>query len=388
MDLATGAISGDLTGTAGTQMCSEGDDEDRSRICFTILMPNQPPVADAGSDLVVHEADPVTLHGTFTDPNADDTHTVRWHMVSSTNGQVVDDVTTASLTFTPADDGVYVFEFTVTDNHGAQGSDLVAITAVNVPPVADIDQLTDETGARIGDEVPVALVGLVVSLAGHFDDVGRVDSHVASIDWGDGTSTAHGDFDTFSHCLGDAIGVVGARHVYGTPGAFVITLTVTDDDGGVGTATFQVEIVDASGAIARVIESLMPWAGDRRVQAALDKLQGGKGGHAANGALDKLEQGNLNAALEKIVQALLQLEAVGPVPDLTHEKSLLALAAKSVAVGAIARAEAAATVPDALMKVALARELVQQGDVLLAGHAYSAAAGMYQVAARQVQGIR
>jgi hypothetical protein len=40
------------------------------------------------------------------------------------------------------------------------------------------------------------------------------------------------------------------------------------------------------------------------------------------------------------------------------------------------------------MKVALARELVQQGDALLAEHAYSAAAGMYQVAARHVQGIR
>ena len=388
VDLATGAISGDLTGTCGVQMCSAGDDTDRSEICFTILLPNQPPVANAGSDQVVHEADAVTLNGSFTDPNAQDTHTVRWHMVSSSNGQFVEDVATDALSFTPADDGVYVFQFTVTDNLGAQGSDIVAVTSVNVPPVAHIGEVTDETGARIGIDVPVALAGLTVGLAGTFNDVGMTDSHVATIDWGDGSSDAHAAFDVFSDCFGLSTGAVAARHVYAAPGVFTITLRVTDNSAGVGTATFQVEVVDASGAIAGVIESLAPLAGDPNVQAAIDKLQGGRGSDANNGTLDKLEQGNLNAALEKIVQALQYLEAFGPHPDLTHQMSLLTLAAKSVTVGAIARAEAAATGPDALMKVALARTLVQQGDPLLAGHSYSAAAGTYQVAARQVQGIR
>lgn len=388
VNLATGAISYDLEGTAGVQMCSEGDDPDRSRICFTIILPNQPPVAEAGPNQTAFEAQQVTLDGTYTDANAEDTHTVLWHMVSSTNGQVVDDVTEPTLTFTPIDDGVYTFAFTVTDNKGAQGSDTVVVTAVNVNPVASILHVKDETGARVGIDVPVALVGLGLALSGTFDDVGTVDTHVASIAWGDGTSSGPAAFDAFNDCLGPATGWVAAKHVYASTGTFTITLKVTDDDGGEATATYPVTVVDASGAIAAVIESLLPLAADPNVQTAIDKLQGGKGGDANNGALDKLEQGNLNAALEKIVQALQYLEAAGPGVDLTGEMSLLTLAAKSLAVGAVARAAAVAVLPDHLLKVEQARAALAQGDVLLAAHSYSAAASMYQVAARFVQGIK
>ena len=142
VDLATGAISGDLTGNCNAQLVSEGDDTpDRSRIWFRIILPNQPPVVDAGPDQTVHESDPVTLGGSFNDPNADDTHTVLWHLESSTNGQAVPNSTSQSLSFTPIDDGVYTFSFTVTDNHGAQGSNTVVVTAENVAPVAAIDSV-------------------------------------------------------------------------------------------------------------------------------------------------------------------------------------------------------------------------------------------------------
>ena len=123
----------------------------------------------------------------------------------------------------------------------------------------------------------------------------------------------------------------------------------------------------------------------------VDKLRGEKDGHARNGALDMLEQGNPNAALEKIKQALRYLEAaeaVDPSLDLADVKGLLALTAKSEAVDAIAQAEAAASKQNERNKIAQAHDLVSQGDALLAVWDYVGAVDRYQEAVRKVQGIR
>ena len=267
------------------------------------------------------------------------------------------------------------------------------VTAENVPPVASIDSITDETGAEIGVDVPVALVGLEVDLAGSFTDVGIVDTHTVGteISWGDGSKDVYPYFDTFNDCLGGVTGTLNDSHIYADPGMYTITLKVTDDDGGVGTTIAPIEVVDAAGAIAEVVESLTPLADAPNIQAAIDKLQGEQGGNASNGALDKLEQGNPNAALEKIKQALAYLEAAeaaDPSLDLTYDKGLLGLAAKSVTVGAIAEAEAVAFKPNDLLKIQQAKDLVAQGDALLAAHNYVGAVDKYQQAMRKVQNIR
>ena len=386
-----GAVSGDLGGNCGDQLISEGAEADASRIWFHIIAPNAPPVAEAGPVQTVDEGDLVTLNGSFTDPNVEDTHTFLWHLQSSSGANCVDvpDATTQSISFTPIDDCIYTFTFSVTDNHGAEDSDMVVVTAENVPPVAGIDSITDETGARIGVDVPVALVGLEVDLAGSFTDVGTVDTHSAEINWGDGNTDTV--FDAFGDCLGGVTGTLSDAHIYAAPGIYTITLNVMDDDGGVGTATTQIEVVDAAGAIAEVVESLAPLADAPDIQAAIDKLQGEQGGDASNGAIDKLEQGNPNAALEKIKQALGYLEAAeaaDPSLDLTYDKGLLALAGKSVAVGAIEEAEAVAVKPNDLLKIQQAKDLVAQADALLAAHDYVGAVDKDQQAVREVQNIR
>jgi len=390
VDLSNGAISGDLTGTCGVQLSSWGTDDDRSQIWFRIIMPNIPPTADAGLDQTVDEGDSVTLSGSFTDPNIEDTHTFLWHLESSTNGQTVPDLAAQSLSFTAIDNGVYTFSFTVTDNRGAQGSDIVVVTAENVAPVVSIDSITDETGAEIGVDVPVALVGIGVNLAGSFTDVGMLDTHTAEINWGDGSEDIEGDFEYFTDCTGGFEGFLKTMHIYAVPSNYTITLNVTDNDNDFSTTTAQIEVVDAAGAIASVVESLTPLADEPNVQAAIDKLQGEQDGEASNGALDKLEKGNLNAALQKIKQALEYLEAAeasNPSLDLTYDKGLLALAGKSVVVGAIAEAEAAAFKPNHLLKIQQAKSEVAQGDALLAALNYVGAVDMYQQAVREVQNI-
>jgi PKD repeat protein len=232
-------------------------------------------------------------------------------------------------------------------------------------------------------------VGLEVDLAGSFTDVGTLDTHTADITWGDGTTDP--GFDAFSDCVGGVTGTLNATHIYADPGIYTITLNVTDDDAGVGTTTAPITVVDAAGAVAAVVESLTPLADDPNIQAAIDKLQGEQGGDASNGALDKLEQGNPNAALQKIKQALGYLEAAeaaDPSLDLTYDKGLLALAGKSVAVGAIEEAEAVAFKPNDLLKIQQAKDLVAQGDALLAAHDYVGAVDKDQQAVRKVQNIR
>jgi len=384
------AVHGNVVGACGAQLTSAGDDStNSSQIWFRILAPNVAPTANAGPDQTVHEADLVTLNGSFTD-NAGDTDTFLWHLVSSTNGQAVDDATTQSLSFTPVDDGVYTFSFTVTDSYGAQGSDTVVVTAENVPPVSIIGSITDETGAEIGVDVPVALVGLEIDLAGTFTDVGKLDTHTAVIIWGDGNTDTIANFNAFSDCVGGVTGTLNATHIYAAPAIYTIMLQVTDDDAGVGTTTAQIKVVDAAGAISEVVESLIPLEDNKHIKKAIEKLQGEHEGDAKNGAIDKLEKGDLNAALEKIKQALLYLEAAeatDPGLDLTYYKGLLALAAKSVAVIAIAEAEAVVFKPNDLLKIQQAKNLAAQGDALLAAHNYVGAVDRYQQAVREVQNI-
>lgn len=380
-----------VIGNCGEPLVSEGhpNTDDRSRIWYRILLPNIPPTAEAGDDQTVNEGDIVTLSGTYTDPNEEDTHTFLWELVSSNNGQTVPDSHMQYLNFTPEDDGVYKFRFTVTDNFGASGSDDVVVTSLNVPPEASIDSLTDELGAEIGVDVPVALVGLEVNLEGSFTDAGLKDTHTAEINWDDGTIDPETAFYAFIDSTNSNMGLLYATHIYTVPGDYNIVLTVTDDDEGSDTQTIPIEIVDAAGAIEYVVESLEQHADNPDIQAALDKMIGEQDGDASNGAIDMLEQGNLNAALEKIKQALEYMEAAeaaDPNLDLTYDKGLLALAAKSVAVGAIAEATAAANSQNDPLKIQEATALVAEGDLLLMAPDYVGAVDKYQKAVRRVQG--
>jgi len=67
---------------------------------------------------------------------------------------------------------------------------------------------------------------------------------------------------------------------------------------------------------------------------------------------------------------------------------VLALVGKSAAVEAIEGAEAVAFKPNDLLKIQQAKDLVAQGDALLAAHDYVGAVDKCQQAVRKVQNMR
>ena len=69
-----------------------------------------------------------------------------------------------------------------------------------------------------------------VTIAASFTDVGVLDTHKVSINWGDGITTIG------SVVQGSGSGSVSGSHIYATGGIFTITVTLTDDDGGMVTS--------------------------------------------------------------------------------------------------------------------------------------------------------
>jgi hypothetical protein len=241
-----GAIGGDLSMTCGVQGSSAGDSVPIADIKFRILAPNTPPTVHLGDDQTANEGDTVMLSGTFEDPDPDDLWQYEWHMESSTNGQLVSDVIGGSsdpsipitFQFVPCDNGVYTFSLTVRDNHGAEGFDTVVVTVLDVPPTVDAPYISNQPNAEF-----ILPVVHEIAFAGSFTDPGTCDTHTAVWDWSDGP-TSDGDVAET-----DGSGTVTGSHIFSMPGDYEITLTVTDDDGGVGTNTTTIHIADAGEAL-------------------------------------------------------------------------------------------------------------------------------------------
>ncbi len=76
-----------------------------------------------------------------------------------------------------------------------------------------------------------------VNASAEFVDPDTSDTHTASWGWGDGTNSTGVVTET------NGSGVVSGSHVYGAAGVYTVEVTVTDDDGGAGTATYQYVVV-------------------------------------------------------------------------------------------------------------------------------------------------
>ena len=201
---------------------------------LAVTVNNVAPTVEAGDDQTVNEGDTVSFSGSFTDPGAD-THTIEWDL---------GDGGTASGTLTPThaygDNGVYTLTLTITDDDGGVGTGTLTVTVNNVAPLVSIDSIEQPNPHFI-------LPHHLLAFTGSFTDPGWLDTHTATWDFGDGTVVA-GTL-TEENEQPDSIGTSRTDHAYSEPRDYMVTLIVTDDDGGTGTDTSTVTIMSAEEAI-------------------------------------------------------------------------------------------------------------------------------------------
>ncbi len=201
-------------GTYTVTLTVTDDDGGSCNSFFNVTVENVPPAVEAGPDRVINEGDTVYFNGSFTDPGWLDTHTYHWDFG---DGGEANGTLTPSHTY--LDDGVYTVKLTVTDDDGGVGTDTLTVTVKNVPPTVEAgrDQTVDE--------------GEIVYFIGSFTDPGVLDTHNITWDLGDG---------------GMAYGALAVGHRYGDNGVYTVTLTVTDDDGGVGSDTLTITVLNVA----------------------------------------------------------------------------------------------------------------------------------------------
>ena len=115
--------------------------------------------------------------------------------------------------------GTYIVKLTVTDNQGAMNSQQLAIVVTDPPPVAAA-AVTD-TAPHPGDEVKF-------DGTGSRDPFGRIVGY--QWDFGDGKTASEAK----------------PAHTYTKGGTYVVTLTVTDDDGQTSQATLTMNVKPGS----------------------------------------------------------------------------------------------------------------------------------------------
>jgi hypothetical protein len=209
--------------------------------CYLLTtVPNYPPVADANGPYEVDEGSPAIFNASDSyDPEGDPLE-YRWDFEN-------DDVwdtdwsTNPTASYTWGDDHLGLVKVEVRDKLGFTANDTGSVIVYNVAPTI--------TNLTMDQSNPQFILPYVHDLMfeGSFTDPGWLDTHTATWNFGDGTIVSGTLIEENNEP--NATGTTTADHIYSAPGIYTVTLTVTDDDGGIGSDTMIVIVVDEFEAL-------------------------------------------------------------------------------------------------------------------------------------------
>ena len=209
----------------------------------SVTVTNVEPTVNAGLDQTADEGGKISFSGSYTDPGTADTHTIEWDF-----GDGLTALGTVTPTHAYGDDGVYNVTLTVTDDGGGVGVDTLIITVNNVPPaLVPLGALTIDEG------VPFTLVA--TSTDPGSDDLWvtwefELGPTVTTVYFNDGVAADPypSPWGTYPFSVTDTV-----DHIYADNGVYTVTLTVTDDDGGMTVSTFPVTVSNVAPSIAGIV---------------------------------------------------------------------------------------------------------------------------------------
>lgn len=194
-----------------------------------------------GPTLEMREGVSLTLQALTNDVRRD-VLTTLWDL--DDDGQF-DDATGNVVTFGGVDrdgDSTQVIHVKVMDDDGGENTATATIEIKNTAPMV---QAGDDVGQQVKDAVNVAAT---------FIELSPTDTHVAQIDWGDGTvedvSLTHN-------------GKVSGSHLYTSLGNFAVNVCVTDSDGAEGCDTLEASLSCVEHGATIVINSVETLNSDR-----------------------------------------------------------------------------------------------------------------------------
>lgn len=197
------------------------------------------PIADAGGPWSVLEGSETALTNRSRDPSRAGCE-FEWTLdLSPTGGARLSDPAASLPRLVALDDAIGTVTVRAKNPYGIASAD-APVRVRNVAPTlaAGSDLQVDE--------------GSAVALASTFVDPGELDSHEAFVDWGDGSAPEPAAVRWHA---------IEARHVYSNERVARVTVRVRDDDGGEGSGTLRVTVLEVRpvvGAISPASDEVRP----------------------------------------------------------------------------------------------------------------------------------
>ena len=187
---------------------------------------NLPPTANAGTDITVTlPTNNATLNGSGIDTDGTIV-SYSWVKITGPAGGSISNSSLQNPDVSLLEQGVYVYELTVTDNEGAVGKDslnIIVNPANNIAPIANA-----------GADTSITLPTNSAALNGNGTDA---DGSIATYNWIKISGPASGTLTNANAAIANVSGLV--------VGVYRYQLTVADDDGALGLDTVQITVLPA-----------------------------------------------------------------------------------------------------------------------------------------------